>query len=300
MLKKNDMIVKHYDKTRDLYYKKFISDEKLIKRKFKKKLKRKLEVEKPILFNDKLQWLKIHWRDSQATQCADKYEVRKYVEEKIGGKYLNKIIDVYNSVDEIDVEKLPNSFVLKGTHGSGFNIICQNKESFNWDIAVKEMKRWFNTNYYLRNREWVYKDIRPRIICEEFIEHEENNELIDYRFFCFNGEPRFISVDFDINNKQNTKRNLYDLEWNLMDQEISYPKELSKKIEKPKKLSEMIELSRKLAAHFPHARIDFYYVRNKILFGEITFFHQSGMGIVRPLEFEKVMGDWLKLPHSEL
>ena len=294
-LKSNESIVKFYYGVKSVYYKYLVSDEKLIRRKFKKRLGREVNLKNPVKYNDKLQWLKLNWYDPMATKCADKYEVREIVKERIGEQYLNELIAVYESVDEIDIDKLPDKFVLKGTHGSGFNIICKDKSKMNWDEEFKKMRRWLRTNYYLQNREWVYKDIQPRIICEEFLVQDDGYELRDYRFFCFNGRPKFITVDFSITEKQKTRRNLYGLEWNLMDAEISYPKETNIQVEKPEKLEEMIELSKKLSSGFPHARVDFYYIDKRVIFGEITFFHQSGMGRINPEEFEVDMGNWLEL-----
>ncbi|WP_445002569.1 ATP-grasp fold amidoligase family protein [Exiguobacterium alkaliphilum] len=292
-IKRINSIKYAYNLSVQLYYKYLISDERLIKSKFKKKLNREVNLSNPIYYNDKLQWLKLHWKDELAKQCADKYEVREYVKNKIGADYLNEVYGIYEDINEINFSELPESFVLKGTHGSGFNIICKNKNLLNWKSEKNKIQIWLKKNYYWQNREWVYKDLKPKIICEKFIEQESGEELRDYRFFCFNGEPKFISVDFSITQKQNTRRNLYDLNWNILDGEISYPKELDIKVEKPKKLDEMINLSRALSTGFPHARIDFYYIQNRIIFGEITFFHQSGMGEIRPVEFEKEMGSWL-------
>lgn len=295
-MKRNETIVNAYDKLKAIYYKHLITDEYLIKKQFKESLGREVDLNNPIKFNDKLQWLKLNWHDPIATKCADKYEVRKIIKEKIGEEYLNELIGVYASVDEIDIDKLPDKFVLKGTHGSGFNVICNDKKSINWDAKFKEMKQWFNKNYYWQNREPVYRDIKPHIICEKYLAQDDGDELRDYRFFCFNGEPKFITVDFSIIDKKKTRRNLYDLEWNLMNAEISYPKETNIKVKKPEKLEEMIELSKRLSSGFPHARVDFYYIKNKIIFGEITFFHQSGMGKITPEDFEIKMGNWLELP----
>jgi TupA-like ATPgrasp len=296
ILRNNDLLVKIYDSLKSFYYKYCISDKKFLTTRFKKRLGREVNLDNPIRYNDKLQWLKINWYDAQAAKCADKYEVREFITEKIGEEYLNDIYGVYDSVEEIDIDTLPKSFVLKGTHGSGFNIVCKDKNKMDWDKEFKKMRRWLATNYYLQNKEWVYRDLKPRIICEKFIEQGSGEELRDYRIFCFNGEPKFITVDFSITDKSKTRRNLYDLNWNLMDKEISYPRELDMVVSKPKKLDEMLDLSRKISSTFPHARVDFYYINNKIIFGEITFFHQSGMGTVTPIGFENTMGDWLKLP----
>lgn len=294
-LSKSSTIVSIYDRIREVYYGN-IADEILIRKRFKERVGREVDLYNPIKYNDKLQWLKLNWRDPIATQCADKYAVREFVTERIGAQYLNELIAVYETVNDIDFEQLPNRFVLKVTHGSGFNLICKDKQEINWKEEVKKLKRWQNNNYQLYNREWVYKNISPRIICEKYLEQDDGTELKDFRFFCFNGEPKFIGVDFDIIDKTKTRRNIYDLEWNLLDVEISYPNELSKRVSKPEKLSEMIEISRELSSGFPHARVDLYYVNNRIIFGEITFFHQSGFGRIKPEEFEVEMGNWLELP----
>ncbi|AOY75608.1 ATP-grasp fold amidoligase family protein [Clostridium formicaceticum] len=295
-LENNELFVAILDKLKEYYYKYLISDVSIIKKRFKERLGREVELNNPIKYNDKLQWLKLNWHDPIATKCADKYEVREIIEERIGSEYLNELIAVYESIDDIDIDKLPEKFVLKGTHGSGFNMICADKSNINWHDKFKVMSRWFRKNYYWQNREPVYKNIKPRIICEKFLVQNGGDELRDYRFFCFNGEPKFITVDFSITDKKKTRRNLYDLQWNLMDAEISYPKEMNIKVDKPEKFEEMIELSRKLSSGFSHARVDFYYIDNKIIFGEITFFHQSGMGKISPEEFEITMGNWLELP----
>lgn len=297
ILKTNRIFISLYDTIKKFYYIHCTNDQKLIRKRFRKNIGREPEFLNPIAFNDKLQWLKLNWYDEEAIKCADKHDVRKFVKERIGSQYLNELYCVYDSVDDIDIKSLPKSFVLKGTHGSGFNIICEDKKNVVWKSEFKKLHRTMKKNYYWENREWVYKNIKPRIICEKFLKQDDGDELRDYRFFCFNGEPKFITVDFSITDKKKTRRNLYDLQWNLLDAEISYPKETNIKVDKPNKLEEMITLSKKLSSGFPHARIDFYYIDNKTIFGEITFFHQSGMGKIKPLEFETKMGNWLELPN---
>ncbi len=277
------------------YY--FINDKIFTYKIFKHKLGRELELANPVKYNDKLQWLKLFWRDSKAHIYADKYEVRKYIKETIGDEYLNEVYGIYDDVNEIDIAKLPKSFVLKATHGSGMVILCKDKSLINWNEELTKMKKWLKDEYYIWGREWVYKGIKPRIICEKYIETDNQQELKDYRFFCFNGEPRIICVDLSITDKTKTRRNIYDLNWNFRDVQISYPNE-SNIIEKPNKLDEMIDLSRKLSKNFIHVRIDFYYNNDQITFGEITFFHQNGFGVFHPEEFEVEMGDYLKLPYS--
>jgi TupA-like ATPgrasp len=264
---------------------------------YKLKFGIKPDLKNPIKYNEKLQWLKLYYRNQKYTELVDKYEVRKYVKNTIGEKYLIPLLGIYNDFEEIDFSKLPNKFVIKCTHDSGGLIICDDKSKFDIRNARKKINKSMNRNYYYVHREWPYKKVKPRIICEEFLSQGDNGEeLRDYRFFCFNGEPHFIAVDFSITDKTKTRRNLYDLNWNLLDVEVSYPKEERIVLNKPEKFDEMIELSKKLSRDFPHVRVDFYYVNNQIKFGEMTFYHQSGLGEIRPGTFDIEWGNLLKLP----
>lgn len=282
------------EKLKEFIFSYILSDKTIIKMQFKRRLGRKVELENPIKYNDKLQWLKLYWRDPLAKICADKYEVRQYVREKIGSKYLNKLYGVYESLEEIDLDKLPNKFVLKCTHGSGFNIICNDKSKINWNKEFNKLKKWLRNKYYLSKVEWVYKDIKPRIVCEKYLDDGTGKPPKDYKIFCFNGEPKLIEVDIDRFGEH--KRNYYDPDWNFINVEIRVPSDRKIKIKKPEKLNEMLELSRKLSKDFPHVRVDFYEVNGEIIFGELTFFHVSGMGKFNPPEFEVEMGNWLDLP----
>lgn len=302
-LKNNEFTVVIYDKLKRFYYQYLISDEKIIKKKFKERVGRDVELINPVKFNDKLQWLKLYWRDPIATKCADKYKVREFIKEKIGSQYLNELIAVYESVDEIDLEKLPNKFVLKGTHGSGFNIICTDKSKMNWVQQFKKMRRWLRTNYYLQNREWPYKDIKPRIICEKYLSKKDGYPPEDYKVFCFDGLPKYIAVDFakygdykDNINKLN--RNIYDTAWNFKNYQCSVPNNSNISFDKPVILEELLDLSKKLSYGFPHVRVDFYVLDRKIYFGELTFFNTSGMGKITPEEFELEMGSYIKIPND--
>lgn len=298
-LKGNESIVKTYDKIKEFYYRHLISDEQVIRKKFKKRLGKDVEFIKPVTFADKQQWLKLNWYDPIATKCADKYEVREIIKEKIGEEYLNELIAVYESVNEIDIDKLPDKFVLKGTHGSGFNIICNDKSKMNWKEEFKKMRRWLRTNYYLQNREWVYKDIKPRIICEKYLSQGDNSSnLIDYKFFCFNGKPTYCQV---IRGRgENETIDFYDSEWNHMPfNGLRNLPMSSKNHEKPKKYDKMIDLAAVLAEDFPFVRVDFYYVEDQIIFGELTFFPLSGMGKFTPDEWNYKIGEMLILPNKE-
>lgn len=257
------------------------------------KFQQKLNLSKPKTFNEKLQWLKLYDRNPLYTQLVDKYKVRDYVTKKIGTDYQIPLLGVWENADEIDWESLPNQFVIKCTHDSGGLIICTDKTRLDIYYAKEKINQSLSNNFYNFYREWPYKNVKPRIIAERYI--EDNKELKDYRFFCFNGEPKFIAVDFSITDKSKTRRNIYDLDWNLLPIEISYPRELNQVVEKPDKIEEMIELSKKLSENIPHVRVDFYYIKNQIIFGEMTFFHQSGFGDIRPKKVAHEIGSWIDL-----
>ncbi|WP_415654035.1 ATP-grasp fold amidoligase family protein, partial [Salinicoccus roseus] len=270
-----------------------IPDDIFLKIKFKLVTGEKLNLKHPKTYNEKLQWLKLHDRKPEYKKLVDKYEVRKYISETIGGEYLIPMIGTWTKFEDIDFDALPNQFVLKVTHDSGGLVICKDKSKLDIEEAKRKINKSLKRNYFYRGREWPYKNLEPRIICEHFLNDEDNIELKDYRFFCFDGKPKFIGVDFNITDKTKTRRNLYDLEWNLLEGQISYPNELSKKIKPPSELSRMINLSKVLSKGIPHVRVDFYNINEKIYFGEMTFYHQSGHGIIQPKELDYLMGEWI-------
>ena len=223
--------------------------------------------------------------------CADKYEVRQYLENKGYGYLLNDLISVYESEKDIDVSKLPEKFVLKGSHGSGWNLIVKDKNKIKWKPWKLVMKSWLKQNLYYYGREWVYKDMKPRIICEKYLE-DKNGELLDYKIYCFNGKPKFIQVDVD--RFTNHTANYYDCEWNTMP--FQYGDENSNRvIERPENLDEMIIISKDLSREFPHVRVDLYEVNGKLYFGELTFFTASGACEFSPEKYDLIIGSWLEL-----
>jgi len=255
---------------------------------------KRLDLKHPKTYNEKLQWLKLYDRRPEYTMMVDKYEVRKYVAEKIGEEYLIPLIGVYDSVDEIPWEELPDKFVLKCTHGSGSNIICSNKRKLDIEEAKKKLRKWMKKNWYWFGREWVYNNINPRIVCEKFMVDESGEELKDYKIFCFNGEPKLIQVDFD--RFKGHKRNIYDLDWDFVDLTIKYPRDPNRTIARPDKLDEMLNIARKMSAGIPHVRVDLYSIGDKIYFGELTFTHGSGYEPFYPESYNELFGSWLKLP----
>ncbi|WP_218162511.1 ATP-grasp fold amidoligase family protein [Alkalibacterium sp. 20] len=254
----------------------------------------KLNIKNPKSYNEKIQWIKLYDRKTLYNVIADKYAVRAYVREKIGEKYLIPLIAVYDNVDEIEWDSLPKKFVLKCTHGSGSNIICSGKKDLDIIAAKRKLNKWMKKNWFWFGREWAYKDIKPRIICEDYMTDESGVELKDYKIFCFNGEPKLIEVDFD--RHSNHQRNLYTLDWEYIDATIKYPNDSTKIINKPTQLTELLELARKLSENIPHARIDFYSIDDNIYFGEITLYHGSGFERFEPQSLGLELGDCIKLP----
>lgn len=251
-----------------------------------------INFQKPKSFNEKIQWIKLNYRNPLMIKCADKYDVREYIKEKNLDSILNDIYGIYHDVEDIDLSKLPNSFVLKATHGSGWNIICRDKSELDWKVKYEKIKSWLNTNYYDIGGEWVYKNIQPRIIAERLLVDEKGNLPKDYKIFCFNGKPKIIQVDLD--RYQNHKRNLYDLEWNKLPVELQLPNS-STPVEKPKQLELMLEISKILSEDFPFVRVDLYNVNGKIYFGELTFYPGNGFEKFKPKEFDLLLGSYLDL-----
>ena len=271
---------------------KMVPDKIYIKYKYKRITGQKLNLDKPETFNEKINWMKLYDRNPLYSKLADKYEVREYVSERIGGKYLIPLIGIWNTAEEIDYESFPNAFVLKCTHDSGSVIICKDISEFDVESAKRRLSKALSTNYYDYSREWVYKDIKPRVIAEYYL-GKESKDVLDYKFFCFDGKPFIIQVDFG--RFTNHKRNIYDLNWNYLDLSIEYPNDSTVKIEKPASLQEMIECAKKLAAGLRFVRVDLYYIDGRIYFGEMTFYHGSGFEKFMPEEYNYVLGKLIKI-----
>ena len=276
-----------------------ISDKLYVKYSYRVSTNEKLNLDEPITYNEKIQWLKLYDKNPQYVNLADKYLVRDYISNLIGGEYLVPLIGIYNNVDEIKWSDLPNKFVLKCNHGSGTNIICKNKDELDIKDAIKKLKYWMKTNYYWYSREWPYKNIKRKIICEKYLEEPTGESVKDYRFFCFNGVPHFIAVDFNITDKTKTRRNLYNMNWELMDVGVSYPQQREVIVEKPYSFDKMIEICRILSKGIPHVRVDFFSLGRKFYIGELTLYHQSGHGKFSSDQFAKYVGRLIQLPKRD-
>ena len=256
----------------------------------------KLNLDNPQTFNEKIQWLKLYYRNPLMTKCADKVGVREYIKEKIGEEYLVPIIGVYNSVDEIDFDTLPNKFVMKVNWGSGQNIIVADKSKINIKQKKQQLVEWMrqeNNNYY-GSLEWVYKDIKPKIIIEEFLDFDD--DLIDYKIMCYNGQPKNLFTCSERNSS--LKVTFFDLNWNKLPFTRLYP--TSKiDIEKPIFYNNMLRIAKILAEPFPFVRVDFYCIKNKLYIGEMTFYPGAGYEPFNPIEWDYKLGEMLNLPQKE-
>lgn len=268
------------------------NDIDFVLKQYKESFSKDLDLIKPNTFNEKLQWLKLFERNPLYTKLADKYLVRKYVADKVGKEILNELYGVYEKFEDINFQKLPQSFVIKATHGSGWNIICKNKRDIDLILVKKEINSWLSDNYYNYGKEYVYKNIKPRIIIEKYLGYKNGSSLNDYKFFCFHGEPRFIQVDID--RFTNHTRNFYDLQWDLLPFELLYESN-NNPVPKPKNLSLMIEICNKLSKGINFCRVDLYDLDDKVIFGEITFYPENGLGHFKPYEYDEKIGKFLKL-----
>lgn len=273
---------------------KILSDKTYLKIYFKYKMGYKLNLKNPQTFNEKLQWLKLYDRNPEYTKMVDKYEVREYIKEKIGEEYLIPLIGVYDNFDDIDFDKLPNQFVIKCNHDSGGLAICRDKSNFDIVSARKKINASLKRNYYYCGREWPYKNVKPKIIIEKYMEDNVNKELIDYKFMCFDGEPK-LSFTCSERYKDGLKVTFFDLDWNKLPFERHYPSS-SKKIKKPFNYNLMLKFSKILSDNIPFVRVDWYEINGKLYFGEMTFYPGNGYEEFKPLEWDKKIGDLIKLP----
>lgn len=276
----------------------FLRDEQYIAIKYFVLFGKTINLNQPKSFNEKLQWLKLYYHDPKYPALVDKLLVRDYVASIIGEQYLIPLIGVWNSVDEIDIGELPNRFVMKCTHDSSSIVICENKKQFDFEKAKQKLLKKMDRNMFWWGREWPYKNLTPKIICEEFMEDSSIGELRDYKFFCFNGNVKCYKVDFDRFTDHHA--NYYDMNNRIMSvEEVVCPSKPNANIMIPSTIGEMKRLAEKLSAGMPFVRVDFYSVNNKVYFGEMTFFPAAGFGPFRPNSWDCVFGDWLELPNGD-
>lgn len=271
----------------------------LLKKKFKYILNKKCNLNAPKTFNEKMQWLKLYDRNPKYTKMVDKYEVKKYIANIIGEEYIIPTLGVWKQFEDIDFEKLPNQFVLKCTHDSESTIICKNREEIDYNLIKNKIKKAQKRNYYLLSREWPYKNVKPRIIAEKYMATDKQRELLDYKFFCFNGEPKFLYVSEGLSNHATATISFVNMNYELTEFHRKDYKPFKKLPPKPKNFEKMKELARKLSKDIPFLRVDLYEIEGKIYFGELTFYPASGYLPFEPEEYDKILGDMLELPKEK-
>lgn len=259
---------------------------------------KKLNLEDPREFNEKIQWLKLNYQRPLLTKLVDKYEVRNYVEEKIGSQHLNTLYGVYERASEVKFDELPEQFVIKGTHGYNQHLIVEDRATLQPARARLKFMKWLSQNqYYKGGMEWAYRDVPPRLIAERFLKEEGRNAPTDYKLYCFNGEVKLIQVDLDRGGDH--RKGYFDTDWEYVPMRQGEARS-DLKMERPEVLDEMIGLAEKLADDLPFVRVDFYYVDGQILFGEMTFYPGDGRQDFHPESYNVYYGDLLKLPSKPI
>lgn len=261
-------------------------------------MKRWPDLNNPKSFNEKLQWLKIHDKNPAYSKMVDKYEVKQYIGELLGQQYVIPTLGVWDRFDDIDFESLPNQFVLKCTHDSGGLVICKDKTQLDIESARKKINKCLKKNYYLETREFPYKDVKPRIIAEEYMEQPEASSLNDYKVLCFSGKAKLIEYHVDRFTDKHTQ-DFYDVEWNKTPiTQGGYSAVSDYCAPKPKCLAEMIRLSELITKDMAHCRVDWYEINGKLFLGEITFFDGSGIEAFDNYADDLMLGSWIDLKKS--
>ncbi len=276
-----------------------VSDEKILKRVYKACTKKELNLENPVTYNEKLQWLKLYDRKPIYTKMVDKYEVKNYVSSIIGEEYIIPTLGVWDKFEDIDFDKLPNEFVLKCTHDCGGIIICKDKSKLDIKKAKKKINKCLKKNYYVKYREWPYKDVKPRIIAEKFMS-DNSGGLVDYKFFCFNGIVNCVMVCID-RHISDVKFYFFDEKWQLLRLNVrgkNAPEGFT--LPKPKSIDKMFEIAKTLSKDLPFVRVDLYECDGQIYFGETTLFPDSGFDPNILEETDIYWGKLLQLPKIKI
>lgn len=282
---------------------KSMSDKTYLKLMFHARMGYKLNLKDPQTFNEKLQWLKLYDRKPEYTAMVDKYEAKKYVADRIGKEYIIPTLGVWDSFDDIDFNELPSQFVLKCTHDSGGLVICKDKDQFDIGEARVKIEKSLNNNYYLWCREWPYKNVKPRIIAEQYMANEDeaasNSGLIDYKFYCFNGNPKYLYVSQGMDNHETAKLSFATIDWTIAPfGRNDYPP-LNSLPKRPSHFSEMVDIAKQLSHGHPFLRVDLYEINNRVYFSELTFSPCAGFMQFEPEEYDFKLGSMLELPEKK-
>lgn len=273
-------------------YTSLLPDRIYLKKLYKKRMNKKLNLNPPVTYNEKLNWLKLYDRRDEYTMMADKYAARDYVKNTIGEEYLIPLIGCWNKVEDIDFGSLPNEFVLKCNHDNGV-IICKDKRNIDLENVKKELQFHLNRNYYKKTREWAYKNVTRKIVCEKLMKDEQHPVLNDYKFFCFDGKVKLLFVA--TGRSVDTRFDFFDEHFNHLPIINGHPN-ADIPINKPYNFNVMVEVAEKLSRGIPHVRVDLYNIDGKIYFSEMTFYHDAGLMPFEPESWDEKIGDYLILP----
>lgn len=269
--------------------------EEFLKIRYRSEFGKELNLECPETYTEKLQWLKLYDHRPEYTLMVDKFAVKQYVAERIGEEYVIPLLGVWERIEDIDFASLPEKFVLKTTHDSGGLVICKDKNELDIQKAIKKLTYFLNRRYYDYNREWPYKNVKPRIIAEQYMEDSTYRELRDYKFFTFGGVPKVLYIAQGRGKGEPTVADFFDMDFNHLPFTIDHDTaEIPP--EKPQNFELMKKLAAKLSEGTPQLRVDFYEVDGRVYFGEMTFFHCSGLAPFHPKEWDRIFGDWVTLP----
>ena len=272
-----------------------IPDKLYIKIKYRLCIGKKLDLNKPQGLNEKMQWLKLYDRNPLYTNLVDKYKVREYIKNTIGEEYLIPLLGVYDGYDEIDFNSLPKEFVLKPNHTSGDIYICHDKDQIDHRKLEKDIKRWLKRKYYWIHREWPYKNVKPRIVCEKYMVDHESGDMKDYKIECFNGKATGTYVCLLRESTEGLAIDYYDRNWNFIPGGVDF-RNSGILLQRPKNFNKMIEIAEELSKDIPYVRIDLYEINGQVYFGELTFFPGAGFVPFKPDSFDYLLGSWLELP----
>lgn len=277
----------------------WVSDERFLKQLYFERMHCTLDLENPKSFNEKLQWLKLHDCNPEYTRMVDKCEAKRYVAERIGEEYIIPTLGVWNCFDEIDFDKLPEQFVLKCTHDSGGNVIVRDKHALDLKQARKKISKTLARNYYWAGREWPYKDVKPRVLAEKYMQNENERDLTDYKFYCFNGEPRFLYISVGLEDHATARISFLTCDWQFAPYARSDYRGFETLPPKPQNYEKMLEIASVLSAGIPFLRVDLYEINGKVYFSELTFSPCGGFMPFKNPEHDLEIGSMLDIGACE-
>lgn len=275
-----------------------LPDRLYIMLKYYKRTGKRLNLRSPAEYTEKLQWLKLYDRRPIYTTMVDKYAAKEYIAQRLGDEVIIPLIGVWDDVNDIDFDVLPDQFVMKCTHDSGGLEICKDKSSFDFEAAKKRIDKCLKKNFYWVSREWPYKNVKPRVIIEKYMQDSETGELRDYKFFTFNGIPKVMYIATGRGTGE-TYSDFYDMDFNHLDMAIDH-RNAPVEPQKPHNFEAMKQAAQKLAEGIPQVRVDFYEVNGTMYFGEMTFFHCGGFHRLHPENLNSEWGEWLDLPPKHI